>query len=150
MSSQSQTQGNHLPNAQRLPATDDDLKTQVKDYLSKLITRNNDRDGDQGVLKVLNLLDKEDPVKIIRSSKILKTQLVAALGFMNYMSFETATETYKKVLVDKLIIEVVNKFNLLKPEICNRCHQIYHPDKLTVGDTCFVCTKSLCPDCCPR
>ena len=56
---------------------------------------------DQGVLKVLGLLDKENPVKVIKASKILKPQLVATLGFLNYLSYETANETYKKVLVDK-------------------------------------------------
>ena len=148
--SQSQNSQASLPNAQRLPATHEDLIIQVKDYLSKLITRNNQNDADQGVLKVLELLDKENPTKLIKSSKILKHEIVATLGFLNYLSYETASETYKKILVDNLITEVVKKFNLLKPEICNGCSQIYHPDELLTGDSCFVCTKSLCPNCCPK
>ena len=139
-----------IPNAQRLPATDDDLSAQVKEYSSKLITRNNQQDADQGVLKVLQLLNKDNPVKLIKSSQILKPQLVATLGFLNYLSYDTASETYKKLLVANLITEVVNKFNLLKPEICMGCKQIYHPDDILTGDSCFICTKSLCPSCCPK
>ena len=113
--SQSQSQGSQsgsLQNAQRLPATDEDLNLQVKDYLSKLITRNNQNDADKGVHKVLELLDKENPIKQIKSSKILKPEIVAALGFLNYLSFETASETYKKILVDNLIAVVIKNFNL--------------------------------------
>ena len=75
-----------LPPAQRLPATDDDLKAQVRDYSSKLITRNNQQDADQGVLKVLELLDKDNPVKLIKTSKNLKPEIVVTLGFLNYIS----------------------------------------------------------------
>ena len=67
MSSQSQSQV--YQNAQRLPATDDDLNIQIKDYISKLITRNNQCDEDQCVLKVLGFLDKDDPIKEIQAPK---------------------------------------------------------------------------------
>ena len=151
MSSQSQSQSQVYQNAQRLPATDDDLNIQIKDYISKLITRNNRCDEDQGVLKVLGFLDKDDPIKDIRApkNKILKPQLVATLGFLNYLSFETASESYKGILVDKLAYDIVEKFNLLKPDICRNCRQIYNPDDMEIGDSCFVCSKTLCPSCCP-
>ena len=122
-----------MQNAQRLPATNDDLKSEIKDFLSKLIIRNNQNDEDQGVHKVLDLLDKENPIKQIKAAKILKPQIVATLGFLNYLSYETATEIYKKILVDNLISQVVNKFNLLKPDICIGCKQIYHPDDIVTG-----------------
>ena len=148
MSTQSQSQTQGFQNAQRLPATDEELHSQIKDYLSSLITRNNQNDADQGVLKVLGFLDKDDPAKEIKlpKNKILKPQLVATLGFLNYLSFETATETYKGVPVDKLANNIVTKFNLLKPEICRGCRQIYNPDDLIVGDSCFVCSKTFCPN----
>ena len=65
---QSQSQYGLIQNGHRLPVTEEDLKTQVKDYLSRLIVGNNERDGDQGVLKVLELLDKENPIKVIKSA----------------------------------------------------------------------------------
>ena len=123
--SQSQNSQASLPNAQRLPATDEDLIIQVKDYLSKLITRNNQNDADQGVLKVLELLDKENPTKLIKSSKILKHEIVATLGFLNYLSYETASETYKKILVPQLISDTISKTNKLIPDTYNHCYKIY-------------------------
>ena len=75
--------------------------------------RNDEGDMDQGVHKVLETLDKENPVKAIKASRARKDQLTATLGFQHYRSFDMAKETYKKMLVDTMVDNILEKFNLL-------------------------------------
>ena len=64
-------------------------------------------------------------------------------------TFLTSQETYKKLLVDQLITEIISKTNKLIPDKCNHCHKIFEPDSDIIGDNCFLCQKTMCPDCCP-
>ena len=68
-----------------------DLKKAQQDFLSSLITRNNTENEDTGILAVLGTLDKDYPIKAMTAHKDIKRpQLVATLGFMNRLSFDTA------------------------------------------------------------
>ena len=145
--SQSQTQ---ISNAQRdSRATSEVLTNSRKQFIGSLIARNNSNDEDQGVHKVLDLLGKENFPKAVKSIKVKKDELIATLGFLNYLSFESAQERFKKLLVEGLIEGIMEKYRLLTPDICRNCQKIYEPDADILGDNCFICKKTMCPACCP-
>ena len=64
------------------------------------------------------------------------------------MDFNASKTRYKGWKVEELTTKLIEKFNLLLPDICKQCSRIYVPDLLDSGVTCFLCTKSMCPDCC--
>ena len=146
--SQSQSQGFEL--GQR-NATSEDLEDQRKEMISHMLTRNNRENGDDGVRAVIETLDARDPERALKTNnKLLKDQLLATLGFMNYLSFEGAKERFKGVNKPELIAKIAEKYRLISPDICKGCNKIYFPEESTEGADCFICTKRMCHRCCPK
>ena len=99
---------------------------------------------------VIDALDTINPLKSIeKNNKILRPQLVATLGFFHHLDFSSAKERFKGVKVDELTVRIVNKCTLMLPDICKSCTKIYQPDMLDAEAACFICTKGMCPACCP-
>ena len=88
--------------------------------------------------------------KIKMSKTIKKPQLVAGLGFLHNMGFDEAKEAFKGILVDELVDRIIKKYNILAPDNCALCNNIYDCYNNDLGATCFLCDKMMCQDCCPE
>ena len=93
-----------------------------KEFVDRLIVKNNNCDSDDGIRKVLMALSGSKNLK----TGFKKDELIATLGFFNEMNFEDANIEYKKVLMDDIRTQVINKFNTLKPRNCEICKCIYN------------------------
>ena len=52
-------------------ATPEDLEEQRKEMISLMLTRNNRENGDDGVRKIIETLDSNDPEKALNANKAL-------------------------------------------------------------------------------
>ena len=134
----------------RLAATIEDLDMARKHFFASQITKNNSLNEDNGVNHVLEALDSPNPLKAIQKHKdIKKPQLVATLGFFHLLDFNSAQNRFKGIKVEELTSKIIEKCHLMLPEICKTCNKIYSPDIIDQGAACFICTKGMCPACCP-
>ena len=75
-----------------------------------MITRNNCTEDDARVHKALKALDIKNPTKVIKVNKdIKKDMLVTALEFLNYLTFDTTKKRLRKILVDNLTTDKIEK-----------------------------------------
>lgn len=92
-----------------------------------------------------------DPAKAIKANKsIKKEQLIAKLGFLNYISFADFKKRYQGTKIEDLSEAIISKFNRLLPDLCGLCSKLYEPEAQDIGANCFICDKTLCPECCPQ
>ena len=127
------------------------LKKESEAFLASLIARNNANNEDLGVHSILIHLGKENPRKLIKADKSLKKdQLLAGLGFLFNLSLQEAKDKFKGIKVDQIQEDIMKKFNLENPDICRACNKIYMCQDNELGDSCLLCTKKLCPACCPK
>ena len=114
--------------------------------------KNNEANSkDLQIIQVIEASEKYEPIKVIKSSKIIKKEhLIATLGFFNNLSFPEAKKRYQSTKIDALIGIIVSKFNRLLPDLCGLCSNLYDPDNQDIGACCFLCDKALCPECCPK
>ena len=99
---------------QRNP-TQKDLEEQRKEMISHLQVRNNREDGDEGIRMVIETFDTDNPERAL--NVLLKDQLLAALGFMHYLSFEAAKERFKGINKPELITKITEKYRLISPDL---------------------------------
>ena len=104
----------------------DKYKEAMKDFNDKLIIDNNLKDSDEGVNEGLLALE-DTSYKAV--GKLLKPKVIATLGFLKEMGFQEAKEFYKKVLVEDLRKELVQTYELLGPQICHDCDNMYDGKK---------------------
>ena len=116
-----------------------------KEFVDRLIVKNNEYDGDDGVRKVILALAGAKNLK----TGVKKDELVATLGFLNGLNFEEANTEYKKILMDDIRSKVIDKFNTLKPRNCDICRCIYNDLEGPDCMECFICDKRICPSCLP-
>ena len=129
------------------------LPEAVEAFNASLVMKNNTEDEDPGIHEILEALraGNEDAImkRLKMGKNIKKPQLIAGLGFLHDMKYEAAKDSFKGILVPELMTRIVNKYNLLTPEQCAHCDNIYDCTNNDYGAHCFCCDKSMCPDCCP-
>jgi hypothetical protein len=137
-----------LPAGQSTPFS---IKDAREIFNAELVVKNNDQNADPGVHDVLNALNHDDletQVKKIKAHKeIKKDQLVAAWGFLQDKTFTEAKEA--KCSKDFLTQDVIKIYNHISPTKCDQCQKIYKCYKQFDSSQCFLCFRSMCPDCCP-
>lgn len=160
MSEEGETISQFYPNGQidNSKATEIRLTPNLSEALdtfnNELIIRNNSEDMDDGVSMILKALDnKDDKVKWTALSYpkgVRKEHMVAGLGFLMNISYDEAKAEYRNVLVDDLRLKIINVYNLLAPNNCDKCNKVYRCDNfLEELLHCFICRKGLCPECSP-
>ena len=156
-SQQSQWMRDNLPpgqartNDQARPSQNLDIHKLKDDFVSKLIIRNNESNGDTGVHSLLLALrNLDDKAKIVELNKINKGQIQAGMGFLEGILFNEAKVHYHGIKVDELRAKIVAKFKLMCPMNCNVCKSIYnHEESLVRTCVCFLCNVRMCPTCSP-
>ena len=130
------------------------LSEALDTFNNELIIRNNSEDMDNGVSLILKALDnKDDKVKWTALSYpkgVRKEHMIAGLGFLMNISYDEAKAEYRNVLVDDLRLKIINVYNLLAPNNCDKCNKVYKCDNFMEELLhCFICRKGLCPECSP-
>ena len=112
-SSQSQDENisQFFPNGQRTQLSlGDRLSVEQEKFNCKLITQNNNEAEDKGVHDVLLALNnKDNKLKALDKSKVLKPQLLAGLGFLHNIDYQQAGDRFKGVTVDRLKNMIVER-----------------------------------------
>jgi hypothetical protein len=137
-----------LPAGQLTPFS---IKDAREIFNAELVVKNNDNNADPGVHDVLNALNHDDletQIKKLKAHKeIKKDQLVAAWSFLQDKTFSEAKEA--KCSKDFLTQDVIKIYNHISPTKCDQCQKIYKCYKQSDSSQCFLCFRSMCPDCCP-
>ena len=120
-----------------------------KEFSDSLTLKNNNGDNDDGVNMGILALEDQNPMKAL--SKMKKEPLIATLGFLHDLGFNEAKERFKKPLVEELKKLIIEKYEILSPQQCEACKDIYNNGKDYESCLqCFCCLRNLCPTCVPK
>ena len=98
-----------------------------KEFSDSLTLKNNNGDNDDGINMGILALEDQNPMKAL--SKMKKEPLIATLGFLHDLGFNEAKERFKKPLVEELKKLIIEKYEILSPQQCDACKDIYNNSK---------------------
>ena len=134
--SQDENISQFFPNAQQEKLSiEDKIEQALAKFNSQLMTQNNSSSEDRGVNDVLlALCNNDNRLKALKkNTKILKTQLLAGLGFLHNIDLQQASERFKGITVERLQNMIVERYELLSPTLCNHCEEIYDAKENDLG-----------------
>ena len=113
-SQNSQSQDASLPLGQRTQLSKEAKLIKARqEFNSKLITKNNNQDEDEGVNLILLSLEKDDRAKALKSA--LKPQVLAGLAFLLNTGLEAAKEQFKGIKVEDLKSRLIDRYDSILP-----------------------------------
>ena len=118
--------------------------------IAHLLAKNNNENEDQGIHTVITCLGSDNILRAMANNKVRKIQLMATWGFFKDMTLEDASSELKDVKVDDLKTKLISEFSKITPDNCLSCSKIYSCIDNEIGAECIICSKKLCPDCCPK
>ena len=111
----SQSQGFPAGQKRLMEFKQEALKKVQKDHNSRLIMRNNQKDCDDGVKKILLALEVD--FNLTKTKNITKPMLVATLAFLLHKPLSEANDI-NKLKVDKLKKEISSTYDYSLPQVC--------------------------------
>ena len=99
----------------------------LKEFIDSLTLKNNNRDNDDGVNIGILALEEQNLMKAL--SKLKKDQLVTPLGFLHDLGFNEAKVKFKKPLVEELKKLIIERHELISPQQCDACEEIFNNGK---------------------